>query len=182
VYICSVRKLWDWITSASMKVPDYSKSDTLLWLVRKPRCSYEGINETDLKETGCNWLRMVHSGSSPENHSITLKLVNNIKPYFSSIPIRKEELWRPCVSRLLNNCWTIYRFKNRDISVGIAIRLWAGRSGFYGSIPRGGWELFTSLPHSERHWGPPSFLPNGYQGLFPWGKAAEAWNWPFNSI
>jgi hypothetical protein len=27
---------------------------------------------------------------------------------------------------------------------------------------------FSSPPRPERLWGPPSLLPNGYQGLFPW--------------
>jgi hypothetical protein len=31
---------------------------------------------------------------------------------------------------------------SRDSSVGIATRLWAGRSGFQVSIPGGGWEFF----------------------------------------
>jgi hypothetical protein len=26
-----------------------------------------------------------------------------------------------------------------------------------------------SPPRPERLWGPPNLLPNGYQGLFPWG-------------
>jgi hypothetical protein len=60
--------------------------------------------------------------------------------------------------------------------------LWAGRSGFYGSIPGGGWEFFSSTPRPERLWGPPNLLSNGYQRLFPWGEAAGAWSWPLTSI
>jgi len=28
--------------------------------------------------------------------------------------------------------------------------------------------FFSSTPHPERLWGPPSLLSNGYQRLFPW--------------
>jgi hypothetical protein len=47
--------------------------------------------------------------------------------------------------------------------------LWAGWSGFYGSIPGEGWEFFSSPPRPERMWVPPSLLSNGYQWLFPSG-------------
>jgi hypothetical protein len=46
--------------------------------------------------------------------------------------------------------------ENRDTSVGIALG--------YGLDDRG----------PERLWGPPILLSNGYQELFPWGKAAGA--------
>jgi len=39
-----------------------------------------------------------------------------------------------------------------------------------------GWQFFSSPPCPDWHWGPRSLLPNGNQGLFPWGKAAGAWN------
>jgi hypothetical protein len=42
-------------------------------------------------------------------------------------------------------------------------------------MPRGGGEI--SLTHSDRPWGPPSLLYNGYR-VIPWGKVAGAWSWP----
>jgi hypothetical protein len=39
-----------------------------------------------------------------------------------------------------------------------------------GSSPGRGWKFFSSpLPGPDRLWDPPSLLPNGYQGYFPWG-------------
>jgi hypothetical protein len=49
-------------------------------------------------------------------------------------------------------------------------------------FPAGGWEFFSSPPRPERLWGPSSLLSNGYQGLFPGGKAAGAWGGPLTSI
>jgi hypothetical protein len=40
---------------------------------------------------------------------------------------------------------------------------------FWGSIPGGGWEFFSSPPGPDLLWVPPNLLSNGYQGLFPWG-------------
>jgi len=52
-----------------------------------------------------------------------------------------------------------------------------------GSNSGGGWEFFSSTPLPDRLWGPPSFLSNGYQGLFlSRGKAAGAWSWQLTSI
>jgi hypothetical protein len=39
-----------------------------------------------------------------------------------------------------------------------------------GSNPGGGWEFFFSTPRPDRFWSLPSFLSNGYEGLFPWGR------------
>jgi hypothetical protein len=54
--------------------------------------------------------------------------------------------------------------KSCDSSVGITTRLWAGLSGFEGSIPGEGWEFFSSPPCPDRLWIPPSLLSNGYMG------------------
>jgi hypothetical protein len=58
--------------------------------------------------------------------------------------------------------------KSRDSSVCIATRLRAG-SGFYGTIPGGDWEFFSSPPRPERFWSPPSLLSNGYREALPLG-------------
>jgi len=36
------------------------------------------------------------------------------------------------------------------------------------------WEFFSSPPHPDRLWSLPNLLFKGYQGFFPWGKAAGA--------
>jgi hypothetical protein len=51
--------------------------------------------------------------------------------------------------------------ESRDSSVGIALD--------YGLDDRGpvhgrGWVFFSSPPHPDWLWGPPSFLSNGYRG------------------
>jgi hypothetical protein len=53
----------------------------------------------------------------------------------------------------------------RDSSIGIATGYELGDRG---SIPGRGKRL--SIPErSDRLWGPPSLLSNGYQKFFPWG-------------
>jgi hypothetical protein len=61
----------------------------------------------------------------------------------------------------------IYRSRNRSVSV--VTRLQAGRPGFNF---RKGQRFFSSLPHPDLLWGPPSLPSNGYRGFFPLGKAA----------
>jgi len=56
--------------------------------------------------------------------------------------------------------------RNRDNSV---VQSWATGWMIGVSCPSRDWEFFSSPPHPERLWSPPSLLSNGYQGLFPWG-------------
>jgi hypothetical protein len=56
--------------------------------------------------------------------------------------------------------------------------------GDRGSIPGRGWELFSSPPGSDRFWGPPSLLSNGYGGgpLSPGVREREANHSPLSSV
>jgi hypothetical protein len=49
------------------------------------------------------------------------------------------------------------------------------------SLSPGSSRIFSSPRRPDRLWGAPSFISNGCRWLFPGGKAAEAWNWPFTS-
>jgi hypothetical protein len=50
----------------------------------------------------------------------------------------------------------------------VALRIFISR------IPEGAGKFSLHHRVSDRFWGPPSLLSNGYQGLFPGGKAAGA--------
>jgi hypothetical protein len=54
--------------------------------------------------------------------------------------------------KIWNHTSVYFNIKSRDSSVGVATKLRAGRSGFYGSIPGGGREFFFSPPCPERLW------------------------------
>jgi hypothetical protein len=59
--------------------------------------------------------------------------------------------------------------ESRDSSVGIAIRLWAGRSVYRddrSSIPGRGWEFFCSPPGPDGLWTHPASYPMGIGGSY----------------
>jgi hypothetical protein len=62
--------------------------------------------------------------------------------------------------------YIIYIGRSRNSSV---VYRWATGWMIGGSSPGSGWEFFSSPPRPDRLWGPPSLLPNGYQGLFSGG-------------
>jgi hypothetical protein len=65
-----------------------------------------------------------------------------------------------CMSRISHPLW----FNDCN-----DIRWRAGLAQWYSSSPGRSWEFSSSPPPPDRLWRPPSFLVNGYQGLFPWG-------------
>jgi hypothetical protein len=65
--------------------------------------------------------------------------------------------WRKCVVADLYEC-------EHDLWWYISTGYGAGIPGFGGSIPGGGWELFTSPPRPERLCGPPRLLSSWHRG------------------
>jgi hypothetical protein len=55
---------------------------------------------------------------------------------------------------------------NRDSSVGIATSYELDDRGVGVRVPVGS-RIFSSPRHTERLWGPPNLLFNGYRGFFP---------------
>ena len=68
---------------------------------------------------------------------------------------------------------SLHNSRGRDGSVGIATRYGLDGPGIESRW--GGGEIFRT--RTDRHWGTPSLLYNGYR-VFPVGKAAGAWRWP----
>jgi hypothetical protein len=68
--------------------------------------------------------------------------------------------------------------------ISAVIRRWATgwTVGVLGFDSRWRLGIFLFATASRTALGPPSLLSNGYQGLFPWDKAAGAWGWPLTSI
>jgi hypothetical protein len=69
---------------------------------------------------------------------------------------------------------------SRDSAVGIATGYGMDDWEVGVWVPVGS-RIFTSPCCPDRLWGPPNLLYNGYQELFPGGKAAGAWSWPLTS-
>jgi hypothetical protein len=67
---------------------------------------------------------------------------------------------------------------SRDSAVGIATSYWLDDVEV--PVPLES-RIFTSPRRSDRLWGPPNLLFNGYRGSVLGGKAAGAWNWPLTS-
>jgi hypothetical protein len=63
--------------------------------------------------------------------------------------------------------------ESRDSAVSIATGYGLDGRGVGVRVP-GGSRIFSSPSHSDRLWGAPNILSNGYWGAFPMGKAAGA--------
>jgi len=53
-----------------------------------------------------------------------------------------------CQVHIFEGCVSSFSYFNSVLHFGDGLR--AGRSGFWGSIPGGGWEFFSSPPRPER--------------------------------
>jgi hypothetical protein len=93
-------------------------------------------------------------------------------------------LYHLCSDTRLSEVYQVVRIKKIciDISLCIVTRLQAGRSWFWGSIPGGGWEFFSSPPCAERLWGPPRVLFNRFQEFLPWEPGREANHSPPSNV
>jgi hypothetical protein len=67
---------------------------------------------------------------------------------------------------LIKHTWVTY------LCVGIATDYGLDDGGVGVRVPVG-LRFFSSLRRSDRFWGPPSLLSNGYQGLFPRGESGR---------
>jgi hypothetical protein len=70
-------------------------------------------------------------------------------------------------------CIIILFFRSRDSSVGIATGYGLDDRGVGVRVPVRS-RIFFSPRRPDRLWGPPNLLSNGYGGVLPRGKAAEA--------
>jgi hypothetical protein len=67
--------------------------------------------------------------------------------------------------------------RSQDSSVGTATGCQLDGRGVGIRVPVGA-RSFSSPRCPHHFWRPSNLLSNGYQELFPWGKADWAWNWP----
>jgi hypothetical protein len=81
--------------------------------------------------------------------------------YVSTPPIRLHDV-------VLNFLSTGTTLVSRDSVVGIATGYELDDRGIGFRVPVV-LRIFSSSNRPNRLWGPPNFLPNGYQGLFPRG-------------
>jgi hypothetical protein len=98
--------------------------------------------------------------------------------------VRKTQMWthktqEAYVTPEFRFEW-VYITESRDSAVGIATGYGLDDRGVGVRVPVGS-RIFSSPRRPDRLWSPPSLQSTGYQGLFPWGKAAGAWSWPLTS-
>jgi hypothetical protein len=90
--------------------------------------------------------------------------------------------WETCISIKIVSWQMIFisvflKPRSRDSAVGIATGYGLDNGGVGIQVPVGS-RIFSSSSCPDRLWGPPNLLSNGYQVLFPGGKAAGSWSWP----
>jgi hypothetical protein len=123
---------------------------------------------------GCTWTLFV---------CLLLSVCPRLLPSTSKVPNNSSEAWTASIK-----ISALFGFFTSNVAV---ILSWVSAVGIaigYGLDVRGVGvqvlvrsNIFSFFTSSYWLWGPPSLICNGYRGLFRWGKAAGAWNWPLTS-